>query len=122
MGDIRQWLESEVFRLGVAVRTSQYMEADAVIAFGADALIVATGALEDSDGFQAMKPSHRLDVADGCRVLTPTELLTSAQADRGRSAVVFDDVGHYEAIFFFSSRRRHTRWNCDWSSDVCSSD
>src|SRR6267143_1451997 len=25
-------------------------------------------------------------------------------------------------FFFFSSRRRHTRWNCDWSSDVCSSD
>src|SRR5256886_10255608 len=26
------------------------------------------------------------------------------------------------AIFFFSSRRRHTRFDCDWSSDVCSSD
>src|SRR5689334_23899359 len=25
-------------------------------------------------------------------------------------------------FFFFSSRRRHTRWNCYWSSDVCSSD
>src|SRR5438309_4969087 len=25
-------------------------------------------------------------------------------------------------FFFCSSRRRHTRWNCDWSSDVCSSD
>src|SRR6266487_3872436 len=25
-------------------------------------------------------------------------------------------------IFFFSSRRRHTRWTGDWSSDVCSSD
>src|SRR5256886_10198504 len=25
-------------------------------------------------------------------------------------------------IFFFSSRRRHTRFDCDWSSDVCSSD
>src|SRR5882762_4508042 len=24
--------------------------------------------------------------------------------------------------FFFSSRRRHTRFQCDWSSDVCSSD
>src|SRR3954464_16101562 len=24
--------------------------------------------------------------------------------------------------FFFSSRRRHTRLSCDWSSDVCSSD
>src|SRR3972149_8273842 len=26
---------------------------------------------------------------------------------------------HY---FFFPSRRRHTRFDCDWSSDVCSSD
>src|SRR5690348_16116411 len=31
------------------------------------------------------------------------------------SAVVLD-------LFFFSSRRRHTRWTGDWSSDVCSSD
>src|SRR5688572_11005371 len=30
-----------------------------------------------------------------------------------------DWVGPY---FFFSSRRRHTRFDCDWSSDVCSSD
>src|SRR5256886_5965659 len=28
---------------------------------------------------------------------------------------------HY-SVFFFSSRRRHTRFDCDWSSDVCSSD
>src|SRR2546430_4703023 len=26
------------------------------------------------------------------------------------------------AGLFFSSRRRHTRFDCDWSSDVCSSD
>ena len=25
-------------------------------------------------------------------------------------------------VFFFSSRRRHTRYWRDWSSDVCSSD
>src|SRR2546427_9072619 len=25
-------------------------------------------------------------------------------------------------FFFFSSRRRHTRFDCDWSSDVSSSD
>src|SRR5712692_7904806 len=30
--------------------------------------------------------------------------------------------GRYFVFFFFSSRTRHTRWNCDWSSDVCSSD
>src|SRR5207237_5927094 len=28
----------------------------------------------------------------------------------------------YWIYFFFSSRRRHTRFKCDWSSDVCSSD
>src|SRR2546427_568629 len=29
---------------------------------------------------------------------------------------------HIFFFFFFSSRRRHTRFDCDWSSDVCSSD
>src|SRR2546430_9125751 len=29
---------------------------------------------------------------------------------------------YYLFFFFFSSRRRHTRFDCDWSSDVCSSD
>src|SRR5690606_39334186 len=28
----------------------------------------------------------------------------------------------YQLFFFFSSRRRHTRFSRDWSSDVCSSD
>src|SRR5438477_5083257 len=32
-------------------------------------------------------------------------------------------LGILDAVqFFFSSRRRHTRLTCDWSSDVCSSD
>src|SRR2546430_3503284 len=30
--------------------------------------------------------------------------------------------GYIPFYFFFSSRRRHTRFDCDWSSDVCSSD
>src|SRR5260370_34829674 len=29
---------------------------------------------------------------------------------------------YFSFICFFSSRRRHTRFKCDWSSDVCSSD
>src|SRR5438876_2589826 len=29
---------------------------------------------------------------------------------------------YFSVFFFFSSRRRHTRWTGDWSSDVCSSD
>src|SRR2546427_4241710 len=33
-----------------------------------------------------------------------------------------DTVISFFFFFFFSSRRRHTRFDCDWSSDVCSSD
>src|SRR5690606_39740358 len=31
-------------------------------------------------------------------------------------------IGASSCSFFFSSRRRHTRFSRDWSSDVCSSD
>src|SRR2546427_4706829 len=34
----------------------------------------------------------------------------------------FSLIVYFHFFFFFSSRRRHTRFDCDWSSDVCSSD
>src|SRR5260370_30083677 len=38
-------------------------------------------------------------------------------------ALIQSDLCHRRLLFFFfSSRRRHTRFKCDWSSDVCSSD
>src|SRR2546427_1439644 len=36
--------------------------------------------------------------------------------------VLMGDGSWTVCFFFFSSRRRHTRFDCDWSSDVCSSD
>src|SRR2546430_12592387 len=36
--------------------------------------------------------------------------------------IYVDECMFYRVFFFFSSRRRHTRFDCDWSSDVCSSD
>src|SRR5256885_4238928 len=36
--------------------------------------------------------------------------------------VCFHNVVYLVLFFFFSSRRRHTRLQGDWSSDVCSSD
>src|SRR5256886_13243544 len=38
------------------------------------------------------------------------------------AAVIVAIRGIVWDFFFFSSRRRHTRFDCDWSSDVCSSD
>src|SRR5256885_12874875 len=40
----------------------------------------------------------------------------------GRMSIVCFLQELYVVIFFFSSRRRHTRLQGDWSSDVCSSD
>src|SRR2546429_1460394 len=34
----------------------------------------------------------------------------------------FETELEFDVLFFFSSRRRHTRCSRDWSSDVCSSD
>src|SRR5437879_11319059 len=39
-----------------------------------------------------------------------------------RSQRMVDDESAGGVQFFFSSRRRHTRYIGDWSSDVCSSD
>src|SRR5260370_8071918 len=39
-----------------------------------------------------------------------------------RSAFLCACLRAHNVVFFFSSRRRHTRFKCDWSSDVCSSD
>src|SRR2546430_6008591 len=46
-------------------------------------------------------------------------------ADRPEDGVNLSSIAasiERDFLFFFSSRRRHTRFDCDWSSDVCSSD
>src|SRR2546430_7016783 len=49
---------------------------------------------------------------------TPPDAEVGDETDVERQACVrLGRIG-----FFFSSRRRHTRFDCDWSSDVCSSD
>src|SRR2546430_608103 len=40
----------------------------------------------------------------------------------GEQWIKFMKDGVNATPLFFSSRRRHTRFDCDWSSDVCSSD
>src|SRR2546430_10999132 len=42
--------------------------------------------------------------------------------DGGIGLFSYGGSGEVSCVFFFSSRRRHTRFDCDWSSDVCSSD
>src|SRR3712207_7685936 len=44
------------------------------------------------------------------------------RAEDDRDALVLRSHAPSASFFFFSSRRRHTRYWRDWSSDVCSSD
>src|SRR5256886_8748906 len=60
--------------------------------------------------------TRRKNVEQELRVLSG-RLLTIRDEERRRWARELHD-----SVVFFSSRRRHTRFDCDWSSDVCSSD
>src|SRR5256886_13427224 len=71
-----------------------------------------------------MSMNYRLRSGDSSKKITISEghwyrYVTSyvSQAD-----MLIQGVFVIHILFFFSSRRRHTRFDCDWSSDVCSSD
>src|SRR5256885_7021914 len=58
----------------------------------------------------------RMDVARVANGLRVTAF------DGARPLLMLAPGADVEAALFFSSRRRHTRLQGDWSSDVCSSD
>src|SRR5256885_5981963 len=49
-------------------------------------------------------------------------VLRSCRNDHVLAAYALEEEDSGGYVFFFSSRRRHTILQCDWSSDVCSSD
>ena len=56
--DIGDWLEREVYRLGVTVRTGTYVEASDVLREAPDVVIVATGAIPRTDGVLISVPGE----------------------------------------------------------------
>ncbi|OZI16947.1 NADH-flavin oxidoreductase/NADH oxidase [Bordetella genomosp. 7] len=100
IGDIALWLENEIYRLGVEVRMATYAEAEDVLAEHPDVVIVATGSMPtDATAFrQTADPAASLAIAPDANVLTSCELCMKTQGQYGTTALVFDDIGHYEAI------------------------
>lgn len=98
ISDIIDWQERELYRLGVEVRLGAYMEDDAVLAEEADVVILATGSQPRMDGVQFGAPGLPTPGHDLPHVISSHDLLLGPQRDLGRSAVVLDDTGHYEAI------------------------
>jgi pyruvate/2-oxoglutarate dehydrogenase complex dihydrolipoamide dehydrogenase (E3) component len=97
-GDIAVWQEAELRRLGVNIRTGTRIGPAAIEASDADAVVIAVGAHPRLDGFQHHRPGHHVAGVDLPHVISSVELLSRAPERLGNSAVVFDDVGHYEAV------------------------
>jgi 2,4-dienoyl-CoA reductase-like NADH-dependent reductase (Old Yellow Enzyme family) len=98
IGDIVDWQERELFRLGVEVRLGTYMEADEILAEQADTIIIATGSMPRMDGIQTERPGEPATGVDLPHVLSSIDLILGGKTDLGSHAVVLDDTGHYEAI------------------------
>jgi len=98
IADIATWLEDEVYRLGVEVRLSAYMESGDILAEGADQVILAIGAEADAPLRQVLFPAEPIAVEAGSRVITSLDLFADRTIELGGSALVVDEVGHYEAI------------------------
>lgn len=98
IGDITEWLEREIFRLGVDVRLSTYVDADDVEAFGADEIIVATGSLPRMDGIQVSHPQAPIKGFEQRHVISSYDLFMGYDLPSSGSAVVIDDAGHYEGL------------------------
>jgi len=98
IADITVWLEQEIYRLGVDVRLGTYAEAPDIQALQPDAVIVATGSTPRMDGMQASIPGRPARGMGQPHVFSSHDIYSLPPEKLGRRAVIFDDVGHYEAV------------------------
>ncbi len=99
LGDLADWLERQVSALGIDVRLNTYVEKDDVLAENPDAVIIATGGMNTADGRQALTPGELPPGMNLPHVSDPISLIAApAQSLQDKAAVVFDDVGRYDAI------------------------
>ncbi|MBT7696841.1 MAG: FAD-dependent oxidoreductase [Desulfobacterales bacterium] len=96
--DFIHWQITEIDRLGVESQTNIYVESEEVKKISPDAVIIATGSLPRMDGIQLAIPGEPARGLEQPHVLSSIDLLSSPGMVFGKKAVVFDDVGHYEAI------------------------
>jgi hypothetical protein len=97
IGDITNWLEQEVYRLGVDVRLSSFLDAADILAEDADVVMIATGAEPRMDGFQPFSPGESIRGVEQAHVISSADLLMGP-VPTARTALVVDSVGHYEAL------------------------
>lgn len=98
IGDITLWLEREIYRLGVDIRLSTYAERDEIRAEAPDVVIMATGSSPRMDGWQSNIPHAPILGVDQPHVFHSHDIFDVPRAKLGDSAVIYDDIGQYEAV------------------------
>jgi 2,4-dienoyl-CoA reductase-like NADH-dependent reductase (Old Yellow Enzyme family)/thioredoxin reductase len=93
--DLIQWWTQELERLGVEVRLNTLVEPEDVPAFGADVVVLATGALYAETAFQRALP--QFDALPGLANgnVASVEDVMGRAARPGKRVIVLDDIGHW---------------------------
>ena len=91
------WCAEQLRKLEVDIRLNTRVNRDLIDAEKPDAVIVATGSAPRRDGFQSARPGSAVEGLDRPNVFTSWEVMRD-EAELSETVLVFDDVGHYEAI------------------------
>ena len=91
------WCAEQLRKLEVDIRLNTRVSRDLIDAEKPDAVIVATGSAPRRDGFQSARPGSAVEGLDRPNVFTSWEVMRD-EAELSETVLVFDDVGHYEAI------------------------
>jgi hypothetical protein len=93
------WMEQEIYRLGVKVLLSTYIEAEEATAERFDEVILATGSTPRMDGIQVSNPGEPILGMQQAHVFSSHDVLLDDRLTSGaRTALVIDESGHYEAV------------------------
>jgi len=93
--DLLAWYEGQLEKLQVAVRLNAPLDAEEVAAFGADAVVLATGSLPSGTGFQKALPLlEPLPGIERGKVFSVEDVMSRA-ARLGPRVLLLDDTGHW---------------------------
>jgi hypothetical protein len=98
MAEMTDWLEAELRRRQVQIRTGQWVDADFAREVGAEFVVVATGSAPRLDGSQSARPGQLPTGLPRAGVVSSLPALELSRESAGATAVVVDDIGDYEAI------------------------
>ena len=98
IGDLICWYGRQLEKLGVDVRLNSYLDGDEIAGFGADHVVIATGALPQESGFQKALPDRpELPGIGRGNVWSPEDVMGRA-ARLGKRVIVLDEGGHWRGV------------------------